>query len=171
MAEVKCRWATTLTVGLFFVSTHSPLVGAKVSSALIRSDAEVGVTPTGDVRAELIVQMGGEGASLIAPRLRQLSEMCSRDPDEPDIDEGSLATIRDFFNIYGTRISIPQVSVSPKGHFVTEWNTGSREREMVAIEFLPDGLLRYVVLGVEEGSQRGTDRAESAAIVLLPYLC
>lgn len=121
--------------------------------------------------AQLMPPSDAEG---IARRLRQLRELSLNDPEEPTIAEGSLSTIIGFFYRYGPPLAVlPDLSLSPKGHVVAEWYTGSRDRRMVAVEFLPESILRYVVLRGDDSDDptiMGTSSASDAASILLPFL-
>lgn len=101
----------------------------------------------GSVRLEEIaVALTFGGCRAAADRIRDLDEMTSDgDPDEPPIVVDSLRQLA-LFLLSEHDLVEPELALDPEGRFNAEW--ASPDGDVVAMKFLPDGLIRFAGVSV-----------------------
>ena len=125
---------------------------------------------------EILDALRSHGLNEVAARLAQLIEMLDEDPDEPDLAIESLRSFAEFF-IQEARLPVPEVGAGPEGFVEAEWRISTNGEGMVAseksywgrgdgilaIKFLPTGLVRFAATSGPAG--QGKERLRTSGIL------
>ena len=102
------------------------------------------VTPTASLD-NIVDVLGSIGWNNTADRLVQLDEYSNDDdPYEKPINLKSLRNFASFIIQYREQLSKPELGIGPDGDMGAEWRTV--KRDIIAMVFLPSGLVRFVVM-------------------------
>ncbi len=117
----------------------------------------------GDVptRSEEILEiLSSVGRTAIADRIRQLDEMIGDGAgDERPIRPDSLRALA-LFLLSEPHLVDPEITVGPNGMLLAEW--ASAQRGVLAVEFLPDEIIRFAaVSGIENAGSRSRLHGEA----------
>ena len=150
MPETAVRWLddTTGIQKLTCWSVPGSTEGTRVDrdDRSIAADRVLAATQPGEIVAAL--SLGGYRAA--ADRLRDVNEM-TRDgaPDEPAIVLASLRELA-LFLLSQRRLVDPEIGLGPDGLLLAEW--ASAERGLLAMKFLPDGMIQFAGVSATEGA-------------------
>lgn len=90
------------------------------------------------------------GRRVVADRIEELDAITTEGaPDEPAIVLASLRGLA-LFLLSESQLADPEIGVSPNGLLLAEWATA--ERGVVAMEFRPDGIIRFAAVSAADGT-------------------
>ena len=99
--------------------------------------------------SSIIASLRQAGLDMVADRLGYLQSLVEDDPDEPPIALESLRQMA-LFLVSERQLGDPQIGVSPDGLMGAQWRTD--DDDLVAMEFLADGLIRFAAISASSGS-------------------
>ena len=99
---------------------------------------------------EVVAALSLGGCRAAADRIGDLHEMTTdAGPDEPAIVLASLRELA-LFLLSRRRLVEPEIGLSPDGLLLAEW--ASAERGVLAMKFLPDGIIRFAGVSATGGA-------------------
>lgn len=124
------------------------------------------------------------GLTAIVDRLSRLRSLIAEDPDEPDLNIESLRSFAQFF-IQEDRLPVPEIGADPEGFLEAEWRIPANQDTMfpsfvlmwtvpddrywgggdgvLAMKFLPSGLIRYAAVSGPAG--QGKERLRASGVL------
>lgn len=103
---------------------------------------------TASTHEEIVAMLRLFGLAVIADRLNYLRCLADEDPEEPSIEIESLRALA-YFLMSERQLPDPQIGVTPNGLIQIEWSV--RSSGILAMEFLPSGLIRFAAISGPAG--------------------
>ena len=149
-AEVEDRWENTYCAvlggeGIPWYRALADATLGMVEESIPPSARIDGATSIEEIVA--ILEMSGLDS--IAARICYLQGLPDEDPDEPPLQFDSLRALATFL-LGEQQLGSPQIGVNPDGLAQAEWRVD--ERGILAMEFLPSGLIRFAAVSAPAGS-------------------
>lgn len=107
----------------------------------------LGLLGTSVAETEIIQTLNEYGRERTASRIQTLYEVASEEPSEDRIEVQSLRSLAKLL-IVNPKLPHPQISVSPAGHIIAEWE---EEYGILAMEFTTVGRVRFAALPRKDG--------------------